>query len=251
MSVRLPSAAHYVAQVDKEHRFLPRLAPHLPLPIPAPIARGAPGEGYPWPWSVYRWIEGEPASRGRIDDAIAFARDLAAFLLALERVDTADAPPPGTHNFHRGGSLAVYDSETQAALAALRGRIDTEGAAALWTEALGSRWRHAPVWVHGDVASGNLLVAEGRLSAVIDFGGMAAGDPASDLVIAWTMFSGESRAAFLAALPLDADTWTRARGWALWKALKTAAGHDGNQREAAGAWRTIEAVLAEPQRHPS
>ncbi|CAN7457060.1 aminoglycoside phosphotransferase family protein [Mesorhizobium amorphae] len=233
MSVRLPSAASYAAQVEKEQRWLPRLAPHLPLPIPVPLAKGAPGEGYPWPWSVYGWLRGRPAANGGIADLTGFARSLANFLLALYRIDANDGPPAGQHNFHRGGRLAVYDTETRAALSALAGRLDTDTAQEVWASALGSGWQRPPVWVHGDVAFGNLLVEDGRLCGVIDFGSSAVGDPACDLVIAWTEFSGESRQAFRDALALDEEAWAGGRGWALWKALITASGHDGNQREAA------------------
>ena len=245
LSVRLPSGPAYVPQVEKEQRWLPRLAPHLPLPIPVPVVEGRPDDLYPWPWSIYRWLGGEPAAAAQIADLPAFARALSDFLRALHRIDAADGPPAGRHNFHRGGSLAVYDGEARAALVALAGRIDTAAAEKLWNTALASQWRGPPVWVHGDIAFGNLLVENGKLAAVIDFGSSAVGDPACDLVIAWTQFSGESRAAFRSALPLDKDTWTRARGWALWKALITASGYDGNQREAGKAWRVIEAVLAE------
>jgi len=245
LSVRLPSAERYVAQVEKEHRWLPRLAPHLPLPIPAPLAMGAPAEGYPWPWSIYRWLEGQPATTGLIADLPAFARSLASFLAALHRIDATNGPIAGSHNFHRGGRLAIYDSETRSALSALSGRIDAETAAEVWAAALSSEWRRPPLWVHGDVASGNLLVKDGGLYAVIDFGSSAVGDPACDLVIAWTEFSGASRAVFRAELPLDDDTWRRARGWALWKALITVAGADGDQLSIEKARKTVAEVIAD------
>jgi aminoglycoside phosphotransferase (APT) family kinase protein len=130
MSVRLPSAERYAAQVEKEHRWLPRLAPFLPLPIPVPLAKGVPGEGYPYPWSVYRWIEGEPAALGRIDDLVEFATELADFLTALYRIDPAGGPTPGRHNFFRGGPLTVYDADTRQALATLEGEVDTAAASA-------------------------------------------------------------------------------------------------------------------------
>ncbi|ANT50845.1 aminoglycoside phosphotransferase family protein [Mesorhizobium amorphae] len=248
MSVRLPSAASYAAQVEKEQRWLPRLAPHLPLPIPVPRAKGVPGQDYPWSWSVYGWLRGQPAGNGGIADPTQFARSLADFLLALYRIDAKDGPPAGQHNFHRGGRLAVYDAETRTALSALTGCIDTATAQEVWASALGSEWQRPPVWVHGDVASGNLLVEDGSLCGVIDFGSSAVGDPACDLVIAWTEFSGESRQAFRDALALDEQTWARARGWALWKALITASGHDGNQREAEKSWTVIDEVLADHRR---
>jgi aminoglycoside phosphotransferase (APT) family kinase protein len=200
MSVRLPSAEGYVAQVEKEHRFLPRLAPLLPLPIPVPLAKGIPGNGYPWPWSVYRWLEGENASLERITDLRQFAISLAEFLLALQRIDASDGPPGGAHNYYRGGSLMNYDAETRETIEQLAGEIDANLATEIWNAALESTWQGAPVWVHGDVASGNLLIKNGRLCAVIDFGCAAVGDPACDLVMAWTFFSGESREAFRATL---------------------------------------------------
>lgn len=245
MSVRLPSAAAYVAQVDKEHRWLPHLAPHLPVPIPVPLAQGAPLEGdYPWPWSIYGWLDGEPATAELIDDPMAFARSLAGFLDALHRIDARDGPPAGRHSFHRGGRLSVYDAQTRTALSAVAGRIDMAAAEEIWTAALSSQWRGSPLWVHGDMARGNLLVKDGALYAVIDFGCLAVGDPACDLVVAWTLLSGASREAFRAALPLDGDTWSRARGWALWKALVTVTGENRNQRETGQAWQVIEEVLA-------
>ncbi len=252
MTVRLPSAEGYAAQVAKEHRWLPRLAPLLPLPIPTPLAMGVPAYGYPWHWSVYQWLEGENASAERIADLSQFAATLAHFLTALQQIDPTDAPPPGLHNFFRGGSLSVYDVEARHAIAALNGRIDTDAVTAVWETALLSEWNAAPVWIHGDVAAGNLLVKNGRLSAVIDFGCSSVGDPACDLVIAWTLLSGKSREAFRAALPLDEGTWARGRGWALWKALITLAQHmDTNPMEADKARHVINKVLADHRRSTS
>jgi aminoglycoside phosphotransferase (APT) family kinase protein len=246
LSVRLPSAERYVRQVEKEHRWLPTLAPQLPLPIPVPLAQGAPGESYPFPWSVYRWITGEAASVERIRDLREFATALAGFLAALQRIKADGGPPPGAHNFFRGGPLTVYDLETRSAIAVLDGEIDPYRATALWEAALAARWQGAPVWVHGDVAVGNLLVREGRLSAVIDFGSSGVGDPACDTVIAWTLLEGESRAAFRQALPLDDATWMRGRGWALWKALITLVGsRTTDPAKTAEASRVIDAVLSD------
>jgi aminoglycoside phosphotransferase (APT) family kinase protein len=219
MSVRLPSGAGYAAQVEKEQRWLPALAPRLPLPIPEPLAKGVPGCGYPWPWSVYRWLAGEPAATAPVTDRSEFAADLAGFLAALYRIDPSGGPLPGEHNFFRGGSLAVYDSETKEAMAALDGEIDTAQAADVWQEALSATWHGPPVWVHGDVSPSNLLVNHGRLSAVLDFGSSAVGDPACDTGIAWTFLSGQSRRTFKARLPVDEATWVRGRGWVLWKSM--------------------------------
>jgi aminoglycoside phosphotransferase (APT) family kinase protein len=219
--VRLPSAARYAAQVEKEQRWLPVLAPQLSLPVPTPVAQGVPGLGYPYPWSVLRWIAGEPAASARIGDRTGFATDLATFLVALRRADPAGGPAPGPHNFHRGGALTVYAEETLRAVDTLGTAIPHDAVLAVWADALATRWDRDPVWVHGDVAAGNLLVRDGRLAAVIDFGSSGVGDPACDVVIAWTLLHGRSRAAFVIALGLDAATRARGRGWALWKALIT------------------------------
>ncbi len=246
MSVRLPSARWYAGQVEKEHRWLPTLAPLLPLPVPVPLAMGVPDAGYPWHWSVYRWLDGDPAAEAGIEDLDAFGTELADFLVALQQIDPVGGPAPGTHNFFRGGPLSVYDAETRTAIAALRGQIDTEAASAVWEVACNATWKARPVWVHGDVASGNLLVEEGRLSAVIDFGCSAVGDPACDLVIAWTFLSETSREAFRRALLADEETWARARGWALWKALITVARADPGESSQVGASRhVIDEVLSE------
>ncbi len=245
MIVRLPQAAVYAAQVAKEHRWLPQLAPQLPLQIPTPLAIGKPADGYPWEWSVYRWIEGETAAPERIGDLKDFATALANFLLALQRIDTTDGPRPGPHNFYRGGSLTTYDAEARQAIAVLKGKLDTEAVTELWDLALNTTWDRPAVWLHGDVSAGNLLIDKGRLSAIIDFGMVGVGDPACDLSVAWTLFGGESRRAFRAMLPLDPGTWARGRAWTLWKALIVVAGlAETNAAEAARPWSVIDEVLS-------
>jgi len=221
MLVRLPSAERYTPQVDKEQRWLPKLAPFLPLPIPIPLAKGKPNDDYPWQWSIYPWIDGENASIERIGDLRKFAISLAQFLSDLHKIDATDGPAAGAHSFYRGAPLAVYDNETRHAISALKEKIDTRTAMQTWEAACRTAWQNAPVWFHGDLAAGNLIVKNGQLHAVIDFGCSGVGDPACDLTIAWTLFSGESREAFRTALPLDDATWARGRGWALWKGLIT------------------------------
>lgn len=246
MLVRLPSAERYVPQVEKEHRWLPGLAPLLPLPIPIPLAKGVPNNGYPWQWSIYRWIEGENATIAGIADLPKFAIALAQFLNALQRIDPTDGPPPGSHSFFRGAPLAVYDTETRNAIAILDGKIDTDKAMTIWETACQTAWQTPPVWFHGDIAAGNLLMKNGQLSAVIDFGCSGVGDPACDVAIAWTLFSGESREAFRSALRVDKATWERGRGWALWKALITLAEYiQINSSKAVEARRVIAEVLAD------
>ncbi|MDF2900438.1 MAG: aminoglycoside phosphotransferase [Phenylobacterium sp.] len=249
MTVRLPSAADYAKQVEKEQQWLPRLAPHLPLPIPTPLAMGAPAEGYPWSWSIYQWLNGGPASVEPIADRRLFATNLARFLIALQRIDAAGGPPAGRHNFYRGGPLATYDAETRLAIHALGDKIDARAVSQVWEAAMAAAWSGPPVWVHGDVAAGNLLVEHGRLSAVIDFGSSSIGDPACDLAIAWTFLEGDSREAFRAALPLDAATWARGRGWTLWKALIVYAALPGaNPQDADQSARIIDDLIAEHRR---
>ena len=257
--VRLPSGDGYAAAVDKEQRWLPTLATRLPLPIPAPVAMGQPSGEYPWPWSIYRWIEGEPASVGRIADLPRFAADVAGFLRALHAIDAADGPPPGGHSAHRGGPLAYYDDEEiPESIQLLAQDLDPDAMTDVWQTALASTWEQAPVWVHGDVVGSNLLVADGVLNGVIDFGCAAVGDPACDLVMAWTFFDGDSNEQFRRGLRLDEATWARGRGWALWKALITILRSKKHDRDALAeasrfGWRhtphqVIDLVLADHRR---
>jgi aminoglycoside phosphotransferase (APT) family kinase protein len=239
LTVRLPSGDWYALQVEKEQRWLPVLAPLLPLPIPSPVAQGAPGQGYPFSWSVYRWIEGQPSTREAIQDLTSFALAVADFLVALQQIDASDGPGPGPHNFFRGGPLATYAGETVEAVRALGEDVDGAAALACWDAASSATWTGNPVWLHGDIATGNLLLRDGALGAVIDFGTSGVGDPACDVVIAWTLFSGESRTAFRERLAVDDDTWSRARGWALWKALITLVGQRTEDPAAAAVSRYV------------
>lgn len=226
MSIRLPSGPRYALQVQKEQKWLPVLAPHLSFPIPEPLAQGKPSTNYPWNWSIYRWIKGGSANTLTFDDSHLnlLALNLAQFLNELHKIDVRGGPLPGLHNYWRGDHLSVYDADTTATIAQLRGIIDERKAMAVWEKAIKSKWSKDPVWIHGDFASGNILVKDNRLTAVIDFGCMCMGDPACDLVIAWTFFSNESRKIFKSHLCLDPDTWARAGGWALWKATFELAG---------------------------
>ncbi len=217
---RLPRIDWAVGQVEKEHQWLPKLAPFLPLDIPTPLAMGAPAEGYPWHWSVYRWLEGENATLERIADLRQTAIDLAQFIAALQRIDATGGPPPELHSLARGNPLARRDTHTRNAIAALRGAFDTEAVTAVWEAAVRApEWGSPPVWLHGDLQSGNLLAVDGRLNAVIDFGCMGVGDPACDVMAAWLYLPAEVRGVFRAALQVDDATWARSRGWALSVAL--------------------------------
>ena len=248
MAVRLPRISWATGQVEREHRWLPRLAPHLPLGIPTPLAMGDPAEGYPWRWSVYRWLDGENATADRLDLRQA-AIDLARFIAALQRIDATGGPLAGVER-SRGVPLAARDAETRAAIAALRDTLDTNAATTEWKAALRApAWPGRGVWLHGDLNEGNLLAQNGRLSAVIDFGTMAVGDPACDLMAAWTLFTAESRAVFRAALPFDDAAWSRGRGWALsWALIVLPYYRKTNPALCRIAEHTIDAVLADP--HP-
>jgi aminoglycoside phosphotransferase (APT) family kinase protein len=249
LTIRLPSAEQYALQVEKEQRWLPVLAPQLPLPIPTPVAAGTSGCGFPYPWSVYRWLDGDIASRARIADLPGFARALAGFLNALRDIDATAGPAPGRHNFHRGGPLATYEQEALVAIDALGDELPADRLRRVWAAATCTSWDREPVWLHGDVAAGNLLVRDGRLAAVIDFGSCGVGDPACDAVIAFTFLSGRSRDAFRAALGSDPATWSRGRGWALWKASISLAGQlERGSPGAAVSRRVIDEIVADHAR---
>jgi aminoglycoside phosphotransferase (APT) family kinase protein len=243
MIVRLPSAECYAEQIEKEQRWLPWLAPQLPLAVPVPLALGQPGAGYPWRWSIHRWIEGETVSSASNVDLESLARELARFLTKLQSLDATNGPVPGPHNFHRGGRLSVYDEQTRRAKGLLANAIDATRAEEIWDAALAAPWDRTPAWIHGDVAAGNLLLKDGRLHAVIDFGCCAVGDPACDLVAGWTIFDAGSLRIFREGLQLDAATWQRARGWALWKALITLVDERQTHAPTADSTRTLIAKI--------
>lgn len=246
MLIRMPSALRYAAQVEKEQKWLPKLAPLLPLPISTPLALGKPSNDYPWNWSIYQWLEGDTAATGYIANLCDFARSLGQFLISLHHIETKGGPLAGLHSFYRGGSLTNYDSETRKMIIALKGKIDTNAATEVWEKALETTWKNSEVWVHGDISAGNLLVKNGQLSGVIDFGQLSVGDPSCDLAIAWTLFNGESREAFRKTLPLDSETWARGRAWTLWKAMLVATDFKNpNNTESAQCWRIINEVIAD------
>jgi aminoglycoside phosphotransferase (APT) family kinase protein len=241
MLIRLPSAQPYADAVDKEQTWLPKLAKNLPLPIPKPLARGEPDNQYPWPWSIYEWLDGEHASYDNIADLDQFATDVGNFLGALQRINSKDGPTGKL----RGGSLERWDNQTQRAIDILGDRIDGQVATAIWTEAIRAPFTNTPVWYHGDVAPGNLLVQEGRLSAVIDFGGLGVGDPACDMTIAWTFLTASSRQKFRKALRPDDAIWARGKGWALWKGMIVMAQMiETNALETAYCAYAVEQVLS-------
>ncbi len=215
LCVRLPRIERYARSLDREMEWLPQLAPHLPLAIPEPLVRGEPGEGYPFPWAVYRWIEGETFATDRIAGMDEAAGDIARFIAALRRIDPAGAPLAT-----RREPLAARDEVTRKAIASVAHLFDPGRLVAAWEASLAApTWDETPGWIHGDLLPANLLVSGGKLTAVIDFGGAGIGDPACDLLPAWCLFTGTSRSVFRDALEVDEGTWLRGRGWALSIAL--------------------------------
>jgi aminoglycoside phosphotransferase (APT) family kinase protein len=215
MAVRLPRLAGSAQDVEKEHRWLPLLAGALPVAIPTPLGKGTPGEGYPWPWSVYRWLDGANPAPGRTPEPALLADDLAQFVTVLQRVDTSGGPAS-----YRSEPLAERDEVTRSTIHELRAELDGDGATAVWESALEAHgWAGSAVWIHADLQPGNVLVADGRLSAVIDFGCLGLGDPAVDLIAAWYLLPAGAREVFRTGSGADDDAWARGRGWALSVAL--------------------------------
>jgi aminoglycoside phosphotransferase (APT) family kinase protein len=246
LTVRFPRHEGAIGQAAKEARWLPQLAAHLPLAIPEPVAVGEPDLGYPWPWAVTRWLAGETATVEALAASHEAAGALAEFLIALQHFAPADLPDVGT-DVELGGvePLADRDSATREAIAALDGVFDATAMTRVWDAALAAPgWQRPAVWFHGDFHIGNLLTVDGRLSAVIDFGGLGIGDPACDLTIAFTLMHPETRMVFRDALGVDEATWTRGRGWALATGLNAYTSYAAvNPRVAAQANRQINAAL--------
>ena len=219
LGVRLPRGDWAATQPPKEYQVLQMLAEHVAMPIPTPIFLGAPALGYPWQWTVYRWVEGEVARPRVIGDQVAFAAGLARFLRELHDVPEVDLTAPATCG--HGGPLAPKDVAIRAEVLALADVIDSAAVLAIWEEALAAEPADRTTWLHGDINFSNLLVRNGRLAGVIDFGCVAYGDRAVDLMGAWDMFDAAGRAVFRDHLEVDDRTWARARGWALAYALPT------------------------------
>jgi aminoglycoside phosphotransferase (APT) family kinase protein len=245
---RLPRIERTATLADKEYEWLPRLAPHLPLPIPAPLAKGAPDAGYPCSWTVCPWLEGKNPATDDLPKPRTFAKDLADFVRALHRIDPTGGPPAGERNFFRGVPLALRDTWTRAAAQQVGDEFDCDAVTAAWDAALeADPWTGAPVWLHGDLAPGNLLCSNGRLAAVIDFGGLGVGDPACDLIAAWNLLPADAREAFRATMQVDDATWARGRGWALSIALiQLPYYRDTNPVLVANSRHVIKAVLSDP-----
>lgn len=247
LAVRLPRLVRTADSLGTELRWLPRLAPLLPVAVPTPLASGEPTEDYPCTWSVLRWLPGANPTAGQVTAPVRLAEDLARFVTALRRADTADAPAAG-----RGVPLATRDQPTRAAIEALRGLglVDVDAVTAAWEQALRVPARPGPAaWVHGDLGPGNVLVDRGRLTGVIDFGCAGVGDPTVDLIVAWNLLPAEARPVLRAALGADDATWARGRGWALSISLiQLPYYRHTNPVLAANSLHVIREVLADRQR---
>jgi aminoglycoside phosphotransferase (APT) family kinase protein len=238
LCARLPRMSGWAADLAREWEWLPRLAPALSLRIPQPVAQGVASAEYPFPWAIYRWLDGEPYAK--VDDERAAAAQLARFVTELRAVAVPGGAP-------RGGRrpLRELDAVTREAITAAGDVIDAGAAHAAWRRALEApAWAGDPVWLHGDLLRPNLLVTDGALHAVIDFGGVGVGDPAADVVAAWAVFDAPGRAAYREALGVDDATWARARGYALHQAALIIPYYARtNPAFAQEAVRTVEQVL--------
>jgi aminoglycoside phosphotransferase (APT) family kinase protein len=244
--VRVPRRALSAPLVEYERRWLPELAVQLPLPVPVPVRMGRPGRGFPWSWSVVPWLAGASLLHARLERPVRTAIDLEAFLRVLHQAAPVDAPL----NPWRGVPLPARTPILQSHLDQLGQAVDRAAVLAFWRRVVDTpMWSSPPVWIHGDLHPGNLLVSEGRLSAVIDFGDLTSGDPATDFAIGWMLppaFRQALREAIRARpIPIDDATWARARGWALALGVAyMAASPDGDPMIALGR-AAIEAALGD------
>ncbi|MDL4819328.1 aminoglycoside phosphotransferase family protein [Actinomadura opuntiae] len=248
LTVRLPLTRNGAKDLEWERRWLPELAPALPVTIPTVVAHGEPADRYPWPWSVHRWIEGENPLEGQLADPENLAHDLGEFVRTLRKVDIEGAP-----RAYRGGPLTTVDAETRKAIEELRRTdepFDADAAIAAWEESVTApAWTAAPCWVHSDLMPGNLLVSGGRLTAVIDFATAGIGDPACDLIVAWNLLPAAARDTFREIADVDDATWLRGRGWALSMAvIQLPYYRHTNPIISANARHTIQAILPPPFR---
>ncbi|WP_151772873.1 aminoglycoside phosphotransferase family protein [Streptomyces abyssomicinicus] len=217
--VRLPRTTEKAEAVRKEQEWLPRLAPHLSRPVPAPVHVGTPTGAFPLAWSVLRWIDGAEAGPGTVQDWAAFGADLAAVVGELHAVPLMGATRTDGLSGYRGGDLEPCDPWITRCLGDCRTHVgcelDVDALEQLWRAALALPASSSPHgWLHGDLKPTNLLVREGALHAVIDFGSLTVGRPDAEHSTAWNLPQ-EARQAYRDALDLDDATWSRARAWAI------------------------------------
>lgn len=218
MIVRLPTQQSYSQAVNKEQRFLPVLAPHLKTRIPKPVRLGMPSNLYPYHFSIYEWIPGKSLDVVNMcdQDKERLSLNMVEFLQELQDI-VVSGPSPGQHNWWRGGHISIYEKDAKKQFSQLSGMIDANKATQLWDAACKTKWSKRPVWIHGDLSAGNILIQKNKLCAVIDFGCMGVGDPACDFGVAWTLFNGKAREVFISKSGINDDVWLRAKAWILWK----------------------------------
>ena len=244
LAVRLPRVSRAAADIDVERRWLPALAPHLPVAIPEIVAVGEPVDDLPWRWTVNRWLPGSNPRVDALTEPEDLAIDLAEFITALRAVDPAEGPKLG-----RSGPLSDRDDATRAAITASAGLVDTDGLHGIWAEQVTVPGSPPPAWAHGDLSPGNVLIDQGRLRAVIDFGAFGVGDPTVDLVIAWNLLPAAARPILREALDVDDATWARGQGWALSiAAIQLPYYVDTNPALAANARHVLGQILADQHR---
>ncbi|PKV89530.1 aminoglycoside phosphotransferase family protein [Streptomyces sp. TLI_146] len=216
LAVRMPRTERAPELLRKEHRWLPVLAPGLPLPVPTPLRTGEPSALFPAVWTVAKWVPGEPADRVPVTEGHRAADTLAGFLRALHK----DAPAGAPANPARGVPLARFTDDAEKGLQALASRVPA-GVRDIWEDAVSAPgWTRPPVWLHGDLHPANVVVSDGTLTGVLDFGELCAGDPAADLAAAWLLLPAGSASRFFEAYAdADAATIRRARGWAVLRGL--------------------------------
>lgn len=245
LTVRIPRHAGAMRQARKEAKWLPRLAPSLPLAVPVPEAVGEPEFGYPWSWAVHRWIPGETATAEALGESVEGAETSAGFLAALQgcAIDDAADDPDCRYD---DDDLTDRDAGTRDMIARLGDLFDASAMTEVWDAALAAPpWHRAPIWFHGDFHTGNLLTSAGRLSAVLDFGSVGVGDPARDIMVAYTLLGSKTRDVFRSALGIDDATWARGRGWALTTGLSAYAAYAATRPWVkANTTRQISATLA-------
>jgi aminoglycoside phosphotransferase (APT) family kinase protein len=242
MAVRLPRIHWAIDAVAKEAQWLPVLAPHLPLSIPVPIATGAPEADFPYPWTVVPWIPGEMATINVLDDPVQAARDLAAFVRALQSIDSHGGP-----QHRRGRPVRLQDDAVRRGVTRLRGEVDGAALLDAWSRVLDvPDYDGPPMWFHGDLAYLNLIASHGALRGVIDWGTCAVGDPAIDTIVAWGLFPNDARRVYRDALDIDDATWTRGMGWVLTGVGAPVYYRETNPILVADKIKAIEAVLQDP-----
>lgn len=243
LAVRMPTIHWAAGQPLKEQRWLPVVAPHVPLAVPVPLALGQPGAGYPYHWVVVPWLRGERATEEAIADPAALIAEIVVFTQALQSVDPTDGPAP----IARDAALIHRDATVRTATEEARDLVDREAVLASWEASLTAEaWDGSGVWVHGDLAAGNVLSYKGRLSAVIDWGAACVADPARDVLCAWTFYGGRRASQFRVAFGVDDATWLRARGFALSGAIESLAYYRYREpSRALGDQRRLDLILAD------